>query len=80
MDLFRINRNQNKIEQILKIIDLMKLLKTHINLLGIHIVIGISSFRKISIFDDKKAQKEVKEVSAYIFKQTIIMLHPLFHL
>ena len=26
--------------------------------------------------DDKKAQKEVKEVSAYIFKQILIMLHP----
>ena len=26
--------------------------------------------------DDKKAQKEVKEVSAYIFKQILVMLHP----
>ncbi len=26
--------------------------------------------------EDKKAQKEVKEVSAYIFKQILVMLHP----
>ena len=26
--------------------------------------------------DDKKAKKEVKEVSAYIFKQILVMLHP----
>ena len=35
---------------------------------GTHIVIGISNFQKQFLYsDDKKAQKEVKEVSAYIF-------------
>ena len=47
------------------------------SLLGILIVTGTLSFQKLFCFQTmRKSKKEVKEVSAYIFKQILVILHP----
>ncbi len=46
-------------------------------MLGTLIVTGTLNFQKLFLFsNDEKAKREVKEVSAYIFKQILVILHP----
>ena len=76
-----IQKQRLKLRKILKIIDLMRLLKMLINLHGIRIVTGILELSKTILFsDDEKAKKEVKEVSAIYLNRYLVFFILLSHL